>query len=200
MTAQSRRGVPILLHRMVLNPFSYFTAYPSRTLSPFQSLRNPVFARLYAAQTTSLFGDALACMGLALLAFELATYEFDSGPLRLENVNSSEVDYRAQLTKQFYVDVDYFYSIYNDFIVSQNFLGNMDGTRPTAAQIGASAAVCFQSPCPPRRCSVPWWATPCPACTPPFRPGAATCSTQPTTRYTGRPALAVSCTRACCLI
>ncbi len=38
----------------------------------FQSLVNPVFARLYAAQTISLFGDALTWLGLALLAFELA--------------------------------------------------------------------------------------------------------------------------------
>lgn len=38
----------------------------------FNSLRNPVFARLYTAQTTSLLGDALTWVGLALLAFELA--------------------------------------------------------------------------------------------------------------------------------
>ncbi|MBW4628957.1 MAG: MFS transporter [Brasilonema octagenarum HA4186-MV1] len=38
----------------------------------FYSLRNPVFARLYAAQTTNLLGDALTWVGLALLAFELA--------------------------------------------------------------------------------------------------------------------------------
>jgi NRE family putative nickel resistance protein-like MFS transporter len=38
----------------------------------FQSLRNPVFARLYYAQAISLFGDALTWLGLALLAFELA--------------------------------------------------------------------------------------------------------------------------------
>ena len=38
----------------------------------FSSLRNPVFARLYLAQTTSLLGDALTWVGLALLAFELA--------------------------------------------------------------------------------------------------------------------------------
>ncbi|MEG3842877.1 MFS transporter [Microcoleus sp. herbarium14] len=35
------------------------------------SLRNPRFARLYAAQTTSLLGDALTWVGLALLVFEL---------------------------------------------------------------------------------------------------------------------------------
>lgn len=38
----------------------------------FQSLKNPVFARLYMAQTISLLGDALTWVGLALLAFELA--------------------------------------------------------------------------------------------------------------------------------
>lgn len=38
---------------------------------PFQSLRNPTFARLYLAQTTSLLGDALTWVGLALLAYEL---------------------------------------------------------------------------------------------------------------------------------
>ncbi len=38
----------------------------------FHSLKNPVFARLYMAQTTSLLGDALTWVGLALLAFELA--------------------------------------------------------------------------------------------------------------------------------
>lgn len=41
-------------------------------LTLFQSLRNPIFATLYAAQTISLFGDALTWLGLALLAFELA--------------------------------------------------------------------------------------------------------------------------------
>lgn len=38
----------------------------------FASLSNPLFQRLYAAQTISLFGDALTWLGLALLAFELA--------------------------------------------------------------------------------------------------------------------------------
>ena len=42
------------------------------TLNLFRSLKNPVFARLYVAQTTSLLGDALTWVGLALLAFEIA--------------------------------------------------------------------------------------------------------------------------------
>jgi NRE family putative nickel resistance protein-like MFS transporter len=38
----------------------------------FQCLTNPLFARLYSAQTINLIGDALTWLGLALLAFELA--------------------------------------------------------------------------------------------------------------------------------
>ncbi|WP_310412626.1 MFS transporter [Chamaesiphon sp. OTE_8_metabat_110] len=37
-----------------------------------QGLNNPIFARLYLAQTINLVGDALTWVGLALLAFELA--------------------------------------------------------------------------------------------------------------------------------
>ena len=43
-----------------------------RALAAFESLRNQAFAQLYAAQTVSLFGDALTWVGLALLAFDLA--------------------------------------------------------------------------------------------------------------------------------
>ena len=37
----------------------------------FAALRNPRFARLYAAQTISQIGDALTWVGLALLAYRL---------------------------------------------------------------------------------------------------------------------------------
>nr|WP_223278138.1 hypothetical protein [Nostoc sp. 'Peltigera membranacea cyanobiont' 232] len=50
----------------------YYPSFKMNTLTFFRSLRNPVFARLYTAQTTSLLGDALTWVGLALLAFELA--------------------------------------------------------------------------------------------------------------------------------
>jgi hypothetical protein len=38
----------------------------------FKSLKNPIFARLYLAQTINLLGDALSWVGLALLVVELA--------------------------------------------------------------------------------------------------------------------------------
>lgn len=51
-----------------------------KKLNLFTSLNNPLFQRLYIAQTISLFGDALTWLGLALLAFELAA---KSAPLVL---------------------------------------------------------------------------------------------------------------------
>jgi MFS transporter, NRE family, putaive nickel resistance protein len=47
-------------------------AIVERFLPSLDSLKNPVFARLYLAQTISLLGDALTWVGLALLAFQLA--------------------------------------------------------------------------------------------------------------------------------
>lgn len=78
-------------------------------------------------------------------AAELAGYEYNAGKLKLEEVNSVEVGYRAQLSKALFVDFDYFYNRYNNFIATQNFLGNIDGTRPTATQIGTGAPISFQS-------------------------------------------------------
>ncbi|MBD2766905.1 TonB-dependent receptor [Hymenobacter sp. BT664] len=79
-------------------------------------------------------------------ADELATYEYSAPSLKLEEVNTYEVGYRAQLIKKLYVDFDYFYNTYNNFIATQNFIGNIDGTRPSTGQIGAGAGVRFQSP------------------------------------------------------
>ena len=42
-----------------------------KTPTLLQCLKNPLFARLYSAQTINLVGDALTWLGLALLAFEL---------------------------------------------------------------------------------------------------------------------------------
>ena len=66
-------------------------------------------------------------------AAELATYEYNASSLKLEEVNSTEVGYRAQLAKKLYVDIDYFYNTYNNFIATQNFVGRIDGQRPQAA-------------------------------------------------------------------
>ncbi len=86
---------------------------------------------------------------------DLKAFEFSSGKLRLERVSSGELGYRAQLTSKLFVDFDYYYSVFNDFIGTQNFIGNIDGSRPTAAgpggnpatgQIARGASVRFGSP------------------------------------------------------
>jgi outer membrane receptor protein involved in Fe transport len=76
----------------------------------------------------------------------LATYQYSAPSLKLEEVNSYEVGYRAQLAKKLYIDLDYFYNTYNNFIATQNFIGNIDGTRPNTRQIIAGASVRFQNP------------------------------------------------------
>ena len=82
---------------------------------------------------------------------DLAGYEYTAPSLKLEEVNSYEVGYRAQLAKKLYVDVDYFYNTYNNFIATQNFIGNVDGSRSTATQIGAAAGGRFQNSTLPTR-------------------------------------------------
>ncbi len=76
---------------------------------------------------------------------ELARYQYNSPALKLEEVNSYEVGYRAQLATKLYLDMDYFYNTYNNFIANQNFIGNTDGSRPTADQIGAAAPGRFRN-------------------------------------------------------
>ncbi|MBH8570325.1 TonB-dependent receptor [Microvirga sp. STS02] len=65
---------------------------------------------------------------------------YHADKLRLEEVNSYEVGYRAELFKKLYIDVDYFYSTYNNFIATQNFVGRLDGTRPAPAELATTNA------------------------------------------------------------
>ncbi len=84
-------------------------------------------------------------------AADLAALEYQSPGLKLEKVNSGEVGYRGQLTSKLFVDLDYFYSAYDNFIATRNFIGNVDGSRPTAAQIGAAAPFRFANAALPTR-------------------------------------------------
>ena len=56
---------------------------------------------------------------------------YSADKLRLEEVNSVETGYRAQIAKKLYLDVDYFYNVYNNFIATQNFVGHLDRTPLT---------------------------------------------------------------------
>ncbi|MDJ0364124.1 TonB-dependent receptor [Hymenobacter sp. H14-R3] len=92
---------------------------------------------------TPALGGAIAA-NPGVLAGDLTAYNYSSPALKLEQVNTVEVGYRAQLSQELSVDVDYFYNTYNNFIATQNFIGNTDGSRPTAAQLGAAAPGRFQ--------------------------------------------------------
>ncbi len=65
----------------------------------------------------------------------LNAFAYRADKLKLEEVNTIEIGYRAQLTKAFFVDFDYYHNNYNNFIATQNFIGNTDGSAPTAAQM-----------------------------------------------------------------
>lgn len=99
---------------------------------------------------TPALGGAIA-VNPAVLAGDLSAYSYASPALKLEEVNTLEAGYRAQLSKSLSVDVDYFYNTYNNFIATQNFIGNTDGSRPSAAQLIAAAPGRFQNGALPTR-------------------------------------------------
>ncbi|UOQ54290.1 TonB-dependent receptor [Hymenobacter cellulosivorans] len=70
----------------------------------------------------------------------LTQYEYSVAPLKLERLSTFEVGYKGTFNEKMVVDVNYFRSYYNDFIGAQRFVGNRDGSRPTAQQLGANAA------------------------------------------------------------
>ncbi|WP_167856460.1 TonB-dependent receptor [Hymenobacter metallicola] len=75
----------------------------------------------------------------------LTQYEYTAAPLKLERLGTYEVGYKGTFKDKVVVDVNYFRSYYNDFIGAQRFVGNRDGSRPSAQQLGASATT-LQTP------------------------------------------------------
>ncbi|HEX8507752.1 MAG TPA: TonB-dependent receptor [Hymenobacter sp.] len=83
-------------------------------------------------------GYSLAVLKGASLADANNFYRADR--LKLEEVNSYEAGYRAQIAKKLYVDVDYFFNTFNNFIATQSFVGRLDGTRPMPAELATTNA------------------------------------------------------------
>jgi iron complex outermembrane receptor protein len=67
----------------------------------------------------------------------LDAYAVNYERLKPERVATLEGGYKGLLFEKLGVDVNYYYSQYNDFIGSVRLLGNRDGSRPTVTQIGA---------------------------------------------------------------
>jgi outer membrane receptor protein involved in Fe transport len=95
---------------------------------------------------TTALGAALVRTPQLLLGGDLSAYAYKSDKLKLEEVSTVEAGYRAQLSKGLYVDVDYYLNTYNNFIVTQNFIGNTDGSAITQPQLLAAGLARFQNP------------------------------------------------------
>jgi iron complex outermembrane receptor protein len=70
--------------------------------------------------------------------YALTGAQYHADKLRLEQVNTFEVGYRAQVASKVSLDVDYFRSTYDDFIGTQTFIGNPNGTRPSSPKKSAT--------------------------------------------------------------
>ena len=75
----------------------------------------------------------------------LTPFEYSAAALKLERLSTYEVGYKGTLSEKLALDVDYFRSYYNDFIGAQRFIGNRDGSRPTAQQLLAGSSSSFTS-------------------------------------------------------
>lgn len=62
-------------------------------------------------------------------------FNYTAPRLDLEQVKTFEVGYKTILKDKISFDITYYRSNYNNFIGAQPFVGNTDGTRPTASQI-----------------------------------------------------------------
>ncbi len=60
-------------------------------------------------------------------------------PLRLEQMNSFEVGYKGLIGGKLLVDLNYYRSLYDDFIGTRRFLGREDGTAPNPAEFNNPA-------------------------------------------------------------
>ncbi|MDU0371984.1 carboxypeptidase-like regulatory domain-containing protein [Hymenobacter endophyticus] len=70
----------------------------------------------------------------------LDAYAVKADRLKPERVATWEIGYKGLLLPNLVLDVNYYNSRYNDFIGQVRLISNVDGTKPTVAQIGATAA------------------------------------------------------------
>ncbi|WP_175470944.1 TonB-dependent receptor [Hymenobacter psychrophilus] len=97
----------------------------------------------FQGYNTSLFASPQTLgAGLANPAV-LQTYEYNAAPLDLEQVKTVEVGYKGALIANLYADVSYFRSRYDGFIGAQLFVGNTDGSRPTAQQLSVGYPIAY---------------------------------------------------------
>ncbi|MBG8556283.1 TonB-dependent receptor plug domain-containing protein, partial [Hymenobacter guriensis] len=69
----------------------------------------------------------------------LQAYEVNINNLKPERVATWEIGYKGQPAAKLTVDANFYISNYRDFIRQVRFIGNVDGSRPTPAQLAAAA-------------------------------------------------------------
>ncbi|WBO84284.1 TonB-dependent receptor [Hymenobacter yonginensis] len=76
----------------------------------------------------------------------LTSFEYSAAALKLERLSTYEAGYKGTLGEKLALDVNYYQSYYNDFIGAQRFIGNRDGSRPTATQLNQELTRPQQNP------------------------------------------------------
>lgn len=76
----------------------------------------------------------------------LASYRISIPALRLEEVNTLELGYRAALTEKLSLDFNVYSSRYSRFIGTRRFIGNVDGSLPTNDQLRVGSGNSFATP------------------------------------------------------
>ena len=119
---------------------SYSRAYRSPTQSD-QYIRFDVGRAILLGNVGNGFqGYSTAIRAAAPADLGNSKYLVNVDKLRLEEVNTLEGGYRAQLSKSLFVDANYYFNTYNDFIGTQTILGFTDGTRPTLLDLTGNPA------------------------------------------------------------
>ncbi|WP_026902883.1 TonB-dependent receptor [Pedobacter glucosidilyticus] len=89
---------------------------------------------------TSLLAGGQAAVGanIAAVAGGSTAFNYAAPRLDLEQVATFEVGYKTIIKDKLTFDITYFRSNYDNFIGAQPFVGNTDGSRPTAGQLAVA--------------------------------------------------------------
>ncbi|QEK51873.1 TonB-dependent receptor plug domain-containing protein [Pedobacter aquae] len=87
---------------------------------------------------TTLLTQGSPAANIAAVAGGSTAFNYAAPRLDLEQVATFEVGYKTIIQDKLTFDITYFRSNYNNFIGAQPFIGNTDGSRPTAGQIAVA--------------------------------------------------------------
>ena len=92
----------------------------------------------FQGYNTSLLTQGNPAVNIGAVAGGSTAFNYTANKLDLEQVKTFEVGYKTILMDKLFFDVAYYNSRYNNFIGAQPFVGNTDGTRPTAGELAVA--------------------------------------------------------------